>query len=207
MASAERITGVSCVLVSASRLVLEVQKPGKWHRDDDGRLIIGLGCIGGSLEEGEAVLTALQREAQEEIGCRLQLRSASSTTEVSPEGRAHRRHWSSEAPRPILIWSMPSSAPDTKVAVYLGRPEGSPKPCDLPAIVSMSADLMLRIGSERLSVEAVTSGGAILQQREPIPPDALLELVGTPLILHRLRSTYRGLAERVLAEADALPEN
>jgi len=86
MARCERIFGDSCLLMGESGLILEVQKSHKWRREDDGRLVIGLGCIGGALEERESPVAALQRETREEIGCGLLLRSASSTIEVSACG-------------------------------------------------------------------------------------------------------------------------
>ena len=178
MARCERIFGDSCLRMGESGLILEVQKSHKWRREDDGRLVIGLGCIGGALEERESPVAALQRETREEIGCGLLLRSASSTIEVSAYGNAWTCSWSVSDVRPVLISevSEPGYIGKAKVAVYLGKPDGKAEPCDLAAIASMDIDLMLRIGSERLSVAAAISGSAEVRQREPIPRSALLEL-------------------------------
>ena len=50
---------------------------------------------------------------------------------------------------------------------------------------------MLRIGSERLSLETAIASGAEIRQRETVPTGALLEPVGTPMAFHRLHSNHR----------------
>jgi hypothetical protein len=202
MARFERIFGASCLLIGESCLILEVQKSHKWRRENDGRLIIGLGCIGGALEETESPVAALQREAREEIGCGLLLRSAGFTIEVSARGNVWTRGWTANDVRPILIWevSEPGHVGNAKVAVYLGKPDGNAEPCDLPAIAFMDIDLMLRIGCERLSVDAAISGKAEVLQRETVPRSALLELVGTPKVFHSLYSTHRHITDRIIAQ-------
>jgi len=205
MARAERIIGASCLLMGDSGLILEVQKPHKWRREDDGELVIGLGCIGGSLEKRESPVAALQREAREEIGCGLLLRSASSSIEVSSCGKVKRRDWPVSDLRPALIWegSEPGYITNAKVAVYLGTPDGIAEPRDLPAIMIMDIDLMLRIGFERLSVEAAITSGAEVRQRERFPQDAFLELVGTPKVFCCLYSTHRYITDSMISEMES----
>ncbi len=203
MAESERFIGVSSLLMDGTCVLLEVQKSNKWRRDGDGRLRIGLGFIGGKLEEGETLIEALQREAREEIGCGLRLESASRTTEIDLEGRAQIRPWAEEGPRPILIWEArgPSYIPDAKVAVYIARSDGAPEPGDLPAILWTSVAEMLRMGSAPTSAEDAIAAGAQLRQREPIPPHGEFELVGTPAVLYRLFDEQKKIAEGILAEA------
>ena len=86
MPSEPLIIGVSCFLRTGTKLVLEVRKPGVCEQGPGKPPLIYLGCIGGSLEAGESVIEALQREASEEIGCGLVLRSARATVDISPGG-------------------------------------------------------------------------------------------------------------------------
>jgi hypothetical protein len=206
MAQRERIIGVSCLLMGGSGLILEVQKSHKWRRANDGNLVIGLGCIGGSLEEGETPVAALQREAQEEIGCELHLRSASLTIEVSPKRNVWLRDWPASDLRPAFVWENegPGYIPDAKVAVYLGTPERHVQPRDLPAVTIMDIELMLRLGSGRLSLDDAISSGANVQQGEPIPRNALLELVGTPKVFYDMHSNYKEIAESIIIELQAM---
>ena len=63
--------GASCLLVSGGRLLLEVQKQGKWLYRPGQPPLIGIGCIGGTIEPGESVTEALRREAREEMAAKL----------------------------------------------------------------------------------------------------------------------------------------
>jgi hypothetical protein len=62
----------------------------------------------------------------------------------------------------------------------------------------MDIDLMIRIESERMSLEAAIAKGAAVQQRELVPPNALLELVGIPKVFHRLYSTHRNVTDSII---------
>jgi hypothetical protein len=63
---------------------------------------------------------------------------------------------------------------------------------------------MLRLGSERLSVDDAISSGANVQQCEPIPRNALLALVGTPKVFYDLHSKYKAIAERIITELQTM---
>jgi len=109
--------------------------------------------------------------------------------------------------RLALIWRangfgyIPNSkVADSKIAVYLGKLEGKVVPYDLPAIAFMDIQMMLHIGFERLPVEAVISSGTDMRQREPIPRNTLLELVGRQKEFYNLYSTHREVAESIIAE-------
>ena len=204
----ETYIGSACLLMGDAGLILEVQKPHKWRQRDDGHLAIGLGCIGGTVEEGEGPVEALQREAEEEIGCHIELRSAGNTWEVDPKGGARKRAWSLGGPRPILLWQGrgPGYVEDAKVAVYLGRPGGQPKPRDLPAIVTVGLRKVLDLSWQPQSVAEMVAGGAELQQREAIPPSALLTLEGTLGVLAGMQGAHRGVCDRILAEVEGMEE-
>ena len=205
MTGTEHFVGVSALLIDSAGVLLEVQKAHKWRRDGNGRLRIGLGFVGGNLEDGETPIAGLQREACEEIGCGLRLESASQTIEISPEGRPQTIPWAEAGPRPILTWEGrgPGHIPNAKVAVYIAQPDGMPEPGDLPAILRTGVTDMLRIGSTPMTVADFIAGGAQLRQREPIPPNGEFELVGTPAVLYRLSTEYREISDGILAEVKA----
>ena len=57
----------------------EITRPELWQRRQDGDLVAGIGGIGGSIEQGETILECLYREAEEELGVRIEVESASET--------------------------------------------------------------------------------------------------------------------------------
>jgi hypothetical protein len=61
------IIGASIILRHEGRLLFEIQKPSKWLQQPDGTLSIGMGCIGGNIEQGETPRQALEREALEDM--------------------------------------------------------------------------------------------------------------------------------------------
>ena len=188
--------------MSQAGLVLEVQKPSKWLHDESGLVRIGLGGISGTIEAGETPVAALSREALQEIGCPVHIANASHTIEVDPDGIAGERDWPGE-PRPIMIWESgdPGRFKGRKVAVYFGQILGVPRPVDLPAVITMSFEAMLTLGSTTASIEDLIGAGALLKEREPIPRKAKVMPVGTILVLCGLRTNYPHLVEKIAAEA------
>ena len=49
-------TGASSILFWDGWLVLELRKPHKWMSQPDGTTLVGVGGIGGTIEEGESPL-------------------------------------------------------------------------------------------------------------------------------------------------------
>lgn len=183
-------------------MLLEIQSPHKWTRQDGGGLSIGLGCIGGGIEEGETPIDALHREALEEIGCPVAVQSATQTIEVAADGRAKVRPWSQGLPRPILIWDTKAAGIDRKGkgVVYLGTVGGIAKPRDLGALLTLPLEQVLGIGSRPQSVADVVSAGATLQERVPIPTTATLTLGATLAVLHGLYAEHRSIADIIISE-------
>jgi len=193
--------GAACLLMGDSGLILEVQSPHKWITLDGDVLSIGLGCIGGGIEEGETPMAALQREALEEIGCPLAVQSATETIEVLADGQTQARPWSLGQPRPLLVWEARAAGiiREGKGVVYLGYPDGVPKPCDLGALLTLPLEQALRLGSRPQSVADIISTGADLQERVHVPTTAVLALGGTLAVLYRLYRDHRAIADRILA--------
>jgi 8-oxo-dGTP pyrophosphatase MutT (NUDIX family) len=186
-------------------LVLEVQKTSKWIRESDGQVRIGLGGIGGKIEDGETPVTALQRESLEEIGAAVHIASAPFTIAVDPDGVAHECDWTDE-PRPILVWESgdPNRHKGVQVVVFLGHLLSVPRPGDLPAVVTMSLAAMSTLASVGPTIEDLIQAGALLKEREQIPRDAKVIPVGTISVLCNLGENYPDLFSRIQSEAEIL---
>ena len=98
------VTGVSALLHFQGRFFFEITKPKHWRHRQDGRVLAGIGGIGGSVEDGETLLGCLQREAREEVGTTVRVRSAPATYLLYEEQLAASLSISSgKAPVPLLL--------------------------------------------------------------------------------------------------------
>jgi 8-oxo-dGTP pyrophosphatase MutT (NUDIX family) len=194
------IIGAAIVLRYDGRLLFEVQRPEKWIRSSRGTWSIGMGCIGGGLEGQESIHDALQREALEEIGCRVEWEKASSPFEVDPCGNVRTLDSGSLPEGVQFLWEgrHPSFAEGGRVAVFLGRPVAQPEPLDLPAIVGMDFDTLIACRGGDMTIQDVLDRGGSLQERDAIPRDGQLYPVGTPEVLVKLRRTQPELLNQLI---------
>ncbi len=189
------LIGAGCLLSVDGRWVFEVQKAGKWLRRPGRPPVLGIGCIGGSLEPGETAIEALQREAREEINSEISLRSARETIDISPAGCRILSDFAVEGLHPAMIWegSDPGFIPGLKVAVFLGDVDGDPSPGDLPAIVLADPRLVLEIGSGELTVGDLEGHGAEVRSKLGLPSNGNLQLQDTLRFVYDLHGTTNSL--------------
>ena len=180
--------GVSAFVHWNGRLLLEVQKAHKWTTSAD-QTRIGCGFIGGTVERGETIEETLQREAHEEIGCGLAIQPVKGSVRVCGDGSIITTDIEDGA---AFEWEARAAGYDIdgQVAVFSTIPLGNPIPVDLPALLAVDLPLFLRIGNTALTVEAARNQGAILIERIPIPSNALLDLVNTAAVFHRLSTRH-----------------
>ncbi len=200
------LTGVSAILTDGADLLLEITKPSHWGSLPDGRLLVGLGAIGGSLEPGETVLGCLDREAGEEIGARLAIESAPCTLLVHEERAVVRvdASLSPGYPLPALFTvsrnlHRRAALPDREVlaiATFVARPLGATVPRDLFGILRIPRNaldsLLARpwavgqaLGIPGVRIILSTERGAML------PADAILQPVWTARSLQVLQAAQR----------------
>ena len=114
------IVGVSTIVHDGARTYFEVGKPKYWLRRDDGGTTVGVGGIGGTIEQGESVVACLRREVEEELGSRVRLEPPprKRAPATGPVGRARGRSPTKRAfPHPALrsFRPAPASTPESVI--------------------------------------------------------------------------------------------
>jgi 8-oxo-dGTP pyrophosphatase MutT (NUDIX family) len=169
------------LLRHANRLVFSLAKPDRWDRSD-GRTRIAVMCVGGGQELGESVLDCVRREAYEETGSEVQLRSAPVTWWQDRDG-TRCRVTVADAVRPLSVEVRPGptvpyrpglpTGPDLFVVHYLADLASEPRGGDVPALLEIPAMVAPRLRSG-LSVAAAGRVGAILRCWADVPGEAML---------------------------------
>ena len=196
------IIGVAILLRVENRFLFELQKPAKWKRPREG-ILIGMGCIGGTVEEGETIENALSREAFEEIGCKVACARSARPFSLDPTGAVSSLPPDSVPEGVQFVWegNEPGFIAGGKVAVYVGTTIGRAEPRDLPALVQLEPDLFYALDERPLAIQDVEQRGGILLEKQRIPRSAFLTPVGTASRLLELRRRYPELLQEILGES------
>lgn len=175
-----RIAGSSVILRFEDRFVFELQKSYKWIIDETGRVCIGLGCIGGSIEAGEGPLQALQREAREEIGVEIDLLPAPGMLLVKTDNSVVDDVDPGQYKGAVIQWygDRPEYA-NWLILSYLGTTRAKPAPNDLPGIILARPKDLLKALRESLTLEELRQSGIEVISRVPLPDGAKLVPRGT----------------------------
>ena len=197
------IIGAAIVLKEKNGFLFELQKRAKWKHAPDGVLEAGMSCIGGTVEEGESLEDALQREAMEEIGCSVAVDRSTHPFSIDPVGNASPLPPGSVPAGVQFLWegNDPGFVPGAKVAVYAGHAIGRAAPGDLSAIATLKPDLFYEFATESFTVETLEERGGILRERQRIPRSARVKPVGTAARLLELQRRYPELLKRILPKS------
>ncbi len=161
-----------------------------------------MGCIGGTVEEGETIEDALSREAFEEIGCKVAFARSTGPFSLDPAGTVSPLSPQSLPEGVQFVWegNDPGFIAGGKVAVYIGTAIGCAEPRDLPALMQLELELFYALGQGPLAIQDIEQRGGILQEKQRIPRSAHLTPVGTASRLLELRRRHPELFQKILGK-------
>ena len=185
------ITGASAILRdSQNNYYFELTKPRYWRTRDDGRTVVGIGAIGGSIEPAESVLDCLQREAREELGVEIAIESARGTHLVYESSKIDTLYLQERGvPRPLLVTisrnlyrrRLLAEYPILAIATFLARIDDTPALGDLYGLLRVPGERLhqaLSAAEPSLVDIAGIPGVQMITQATP-PEGALLRPVWT----------------------------
>ena len=186
------LIGVSTIPHDKAACYFEIAKQKYWQRpkeNGDGTTRIGIGGVGGSIEQAETVLTCLQREVKEELGVRAR-------PEMSPQ--TYLIHdWqvvdtlrikpSKKRPAPLMVILVPPrlGGPDTPdhlaIVAFRTHLRGVPAPHDLFGLLRVENHALVEFfARDEWSLdEAQAHPGLTIVLNGQLPPNPVLRPILT----------------------------
>jgi 8-oxo-dGTP pyrophosphatase MutT (NUDIX family) len=186
------LVGISTVIHDDTAYYFEIGKPKYWQRSgkgEDEATIVGVGGIGGSIEQGESALGCLRREVEEELGARIRLELPEQTALIHNWRIADRFHLtpSKKRPSPLMMILVPPrlggpGTPDhLAILAFRTSLRDPPDPRDLFGLLRIKGDTLARFfAREEWPLEdALSLPGVTIALNGQLPPNPILRLVLT----------------------------
>jgi len=166
----------------------------RWSKTGEGISILPFGGIGGKLEQNELPGASLHREAIEETGSDVNIADYHGNGTILIDSESTKKISLTTAlsnePLPIIIFRSPRAEtgrkPFTNVLIYVGKfISNEIKPIDDPAIIELSADLLLQLVEKPMSVKEFKEKGGKITSRIKLPSNGILKPIGTAIAVAR----------------------
>ncbi|MFX1298213.1 MAG: NUDIX domain-containing protein [Promethearchaeota archaeon] len=167
----------------------------KFWRNKEGLLVITYTAVGGNLEREETFVESALREAREELGVEVTIKSAINTLFFDFETKEKKFVKLNETINPAIIYNKILPGNDKlAVCTFIAYLKNVPKPSmEVPALLLLKEEQLFEDKSLRTLLE---EGAEILEQR-PIPRNAIMRPFGTAMILRDLDQKQREFVVKV----------
>ena len=185
---------VAMFAMVGDKLCFVIQPEKRWGKNELGQITLPFGGIGGKVEQGEELLSALARECKEEVGCDCEIVPNQKTfiPIITKNSTIFTEIKNAPYALPEFIFKNQKSEPGRKdytyVFVYrsnLLKPENM-APLDNPAIIMMKQDLFLKVMSNQITLKEAKEEGAIVNTVITLPEEGILWPTPTPRGYHNL---------------------
>lgn len=191
---------VAMLAMVRNKFCFVIQPPKRWGKTAEGRDILFFGGIGGKLEGSEGLITALQREAKEEVGCDIEVISKANICNLPIITRENidfkQTAATAQTPLPLCIFQNKRSEPGrkstTNVFIYQTIIKSAEKmqPLDNPAIILLPPETLYQMGNGMDMAQALREGAEIFSNIN-LPDNAVLKPTPTPIAIIKLHKLHK----------------
>lgn len=179
-----KTVGASIILQYNDRFIFEIQKKHKWRKNNNGIYQIGVGCIGGNIENGETPHETLHREAMEEIGSKISIFHIEKPFTVDSSFNVSFLSDSEYSSNIFFYWhGTKETYLQNRICTFWCGALGEPYPDDIPGILITHLNTLFTTFETNQTLESILCRGAVLKAKEEIPREAIIFPVGTVKVL------------------------
>lgn len=190
-----KTVGASAIVSYKNKYIFEIQKSKKWQIDSSGQIRIGIGCIGGAIEQGEMPSEALQREALEEIGTNIEILEWKHPFKITADLDVHSVFHDKENQNLFFHWFGTKEPYRTcRICVFLGKITNKPVPDDLGGVLVTDIQLFMKFLEKDYTLNQGIERGMEIYSKEKIPLNAKIKTVGT---VKKIKELYNNHFSRI----------
>lgn len=193
-----KTVGASAVIKYKNKYIFEIQKRHKWHLDSENNIIIGIGCIGGSIENREFPNETLRREVKEEIKTKIDIIKWSQAFTVNSNLEVNTIESKLEEDLFFDWYGIREPYKKKRICVFLGEVIGEPFPGDLPGLLITDIKLLIKCVKNHTTIKHCIDKGMEIISKEEIPLEARIKGVGTVKKLEELYENHKSRIKLLL---------
>jgi len=187
-----KTVGASAIISYNNKYIFEIQKSEKWNYNSSGEIEIGIGCIGGTIENSETPLETLQREVLEEIRTNIEIIEWDHPFTVTSDLNVYDINPKNESKNLFFHW-FGTKKPYRKcrICVFLGKVIDDPFPDDLAGLLITDIKLLMECLENDFSLNQCLEKGMKIISKEEIPLKAKIKEVGTVKTIKELYKNHK----------------